>query len=415
MRNKSNTSLEKAAAACIVLSGLLVSGSAKAQLTVDTLTGGINTITTAVPFLMIGPDARAGGMGDAGVASTPDPNSGHWNAAKFAFIKDTPLEKGKGSSRDVGFSMSYIPWLRSLVPDINLAYISGYKVLKGGRVTQTVAGSLRYFSLGDITFTDIVGNVTGNFNPNEFAVDFSYARMLSENWSGGLSLRYIYSNLTGGFVVDGNPSHAGRSVAADVSGYYRKETEMFNRDVMFAYGIAITNVGAKISYTQNADRDFIPINGRMGTSLLIKMDDFNKVMFLVDVNKLLVPTPPIYNSDGTIKKGYDPDRSIASGIMASFYDAPGGFSEELKEYNFSLGSEYWYDNQFAIRAGYFHEDATKGNRKYFTIGAGLKYHVFGLDFAYLIPTQQKHPLENTLRFTLVFDFGGLGAENSGTE
>lgn len=374
-----------------------------AQIDRNDLLGQINTITTSVPFLIISPDARAGGMGDGGIATTPDANSIHWNASKLAFIED-----------NIGFSVSYTPWLRALVPDINLAYVSGYKKLKN---QQTMAASLRYFSLGDITFTDNTGNVTGQFNPNEFAVDVAYARVLGENLSGGLVLRYINSNLTGGAEVGGASSKAGQSVAADISAFYRSEIRLGEKDAVLGLGINISNIGSKISYTELGTKDFIPINLRLGPSLTLKLNEYNELTFNLDINKLLVPTPPIYDTSSTqaipvILEGEDPNRSVAAGIFGSFSDAPDGFSEELKEFNFALGMEYWYDKQFAFRAGYFHEHALKGNRKYFTLGAGLKYNVFGLDFAYLIPTQQRNPLENTLRFTLHFNFEALTSKES---
>lgn len=370
-------------------------------------TKSINTITSAVPFLMIAPDARAGGMGDAGVASSPDANSIHWNPAKLAFV-----------DKQFGMSVSYTPWLRKLVPDINLAYLSAY--YKVGK-NQTVAGSLRYFSLGDITFTNNQGDVTGQFRPNEFALDLAYATKLGGKFSGGMDLRYIYSNLTLGQSVDNAATHAGQSVAVDVSGYYHNdEIKLKDKKAVFAAGINISNVGSKMAYSNKSQRDFIPINLRIGPSFTIKLDDYNTLAIMADVNKLLIPTPPIYATDPvsgtqiigpdgkpTIAAGADPNRGVASGIFGSFNDAPGGFKEEMRELNYSLGTEWWYDKQFALRFGYFYEDMTKGNRQFFTLGAGLKYNVFGLDFAYLIPTQQRNPLENTLRFTLLFDFAAM--------
>ena len=363
------------------------------------LLGQLNTITTAVPFLIISPDARAGGMGDAGVASSPDANSIHWNPSKLAFVE-----------KKIGFAISYTPWLRKLVPDINLAYVSFYNKLKGD---QTIGASLRYFSLGNITFTDNTGNEIGQFNPAEYAFDFAYARKLSENFSGGIALRYIHSNLTGGINVENNGTKAGNSVAADVSAYYQKEVEVGKKDAVFSFGLNISNIGAKISYTETGVKDFIPINLRLGPQLKLKLNEYNDLAFLIDFNKLLVPTPPIYdptnviNGEQQILFGKNPDVGVPEGIFNSFSDAPGGFKEEIHEINIASGMEYWYDNQFAFRAGYFYEHATKGNRKYFTLGAGLKYNVFGIDFAYLIPTDQRNPLENTLRFSLLFDLNSL--------
>lgn len=368
-------------------------------------------ITTAVPFLLIAPDARAGAMGDAGVASSPDAHSMHWNPAKYAFIE-----------KDMGFSISYSPWLRELVNDINLAYVSGYKKLDK---QSAIAGSLLYFSLGDITFTDVVGNSLGNYRPSEFAFDLTYSRKLSDYFSGAIAARYINSNLTQGQSTSGGQeTHAGQSVAADVAFYYQKPVR-FDQNLKgtLAFGANISNLGAKISYTETTERDFIPTNLRLGTALTLNIDDFNKLSILLDFNKLLVPTPPIYDIDTLgnplfgpdnkkiILSGKDPNVGIVSGLFQSFGDAPGGFEEELREITYSIGAEYWYDNQFAIRAGYFHESMYKGNRQYFTLGAGLKYNVFGLDFAYLIPTEQRNPLQNTLRFTLTFDFDAFKNQN----
>lgn len=363
------------------------------------LLGQINTITTAVPFLMISPDARAGGMGDAGVASSADISSIHWNPAKLVFAE-----------KKMGVGISYTPWLRKLVPDINLAYLSFYNK---PNENSAFAASLRYFSLGNIDFTNENGESTGSFNPKEFAIDVAYSRKLGENFSGGIALRYINSNLTGGITVGDQTSKAGNAVAADISIFYKKEMELSGKDADFAFGLAITNIGNRISYSETGTKDFIPINLRLGPSLKLKLNDYNELTFLLDINKLLVPTPPVYsdstNDDGTyiIVNGKDPNVGVAQGIFQSFGDAPGGGKEELREINLCGGMEYWYDKQFAVRAGYFYEHKTKGNRKYFTLGVGLRYNVFGLDFAYLIPTEQRNPLENTLRFTLSFNFDSI--------
>ena len=365
--------------------------------TYDDLTGGLNTITTAVPFLLISPDSKAGAMGDVGVATTPDANSIHWNPAKLAFVDD-----------DMGFAMSYVPWLRALVPDINLSYLAGYVKLNDNEV---IGLELRYFSLGDITFTDIVGNTLGQYKPSEFALGTSYSRKLSDNFSLAISGRYIYSNLTGGQSAGGIETVAGQSIAADIAGYYTKPIRLGGRDVDLAIGGNISNIGSKISYTETAVQDFIPINLRLGTAIGTEFDDYNKMSFAFDINKLLVPTPPVYNNDGEITAGQDPNVSVVSGIFQSFGDAPGGFSEEMREINYSIGTEYWYANQFAIRAGYFFEHDTKGGRKFFTFGSGVKYNVFALDFSYLINASSSingnNPLANTMRFTLVFDFGAM--------
>ena len=370
------------------------------QLEIDDLTGGLNTITTAVPFLMITPDSRSGSMGDVGAATSPDASSISTNPAKYSFIED-----------DLGFSISYVPWLRALVPDINLSYISGYKKLNQN---DAVAFELRYFSLGDITFTDILGNPLGQFNPNELALGGSYSRKLSDLFSLSLATRYIYSNLTGGQMAGDIQTNAGKSFAADVAGYYTNKIRFLKKDSDLSFGFNISNIGNKISYTNVGERDFIPINLKLGSSININFDDYNSMSYSFDINKLLVPTPPLYNSENEIIAGKDPNVSVVSGIFQSFSDAPDGLSEELREINLSFGTEYWYAQQFALRGGYFYEHDTKGGRKFFTFGAGVKYNVFALDFSYLINASRTingtNPLANTMRFTMIFDIGALQQE-----
>lgn len=371
----------------------------------------LNTITTAVPFLLISPDSRAGALGDAGVASSADANSIHWNPSKLAFI-----------DKEMGVSLSYSPWLRQLVPDINLAYLSGYKRLDD---LSVMGASLRYFSLGDITFTDNVGNVIGQFRPNEFALDVAYGRKLADNFSGGIALRYIHSNLTGGIAANGQGTTAGNSVSVDVSGFYtNQDMEIFGQKGGFAAGLNISNIGAKMSYTANAQKDFIPINMRLGQATTLYLDDYNSLTFLCDINKLMVPTPPLYLRDSTtgalvydangermIEKGRSPNVSVASGMFGSFSDAPDGFKEELREFTLSFGVEYWYSKLLAMRLGYFDEHITKGNRKYLTFGAGLRMSVFGIDISYLVATTQQNPLANTIRFSLLFNFDDFKSQN----
>ena len=370
------------------------------QLEIDDLTGGLNTITTAVPFLMITPDSRSGSMGDVGAATSPDASSISTNPAKYSFIED-----------DLGFSISYVPWLRALVPDINLSYNSGYKKLNQ---KDAIAFELRYFSLGDITFTDILGNTLGQFNPNELALGGSYSRKLSDLFSLSLATRYIYSNLTGGQMAGDIQTNAGKSFAADVAGYYTNKIRFLKKDSDLSFGFNISNIGNKISYTNVGERDFIPINLKLGSSININFDDYNSMSYSFDINKLLVPTPPLYNSENEIIAGKDPNVSVVSGIFQSFSDAPDGFSEELREINLSFGTEYWYAQQFALRGGYFYEHDTKGGRKFFTFGAGVKYNVFALDFSYLINASRTingtNPLANTMRFTMIFDIGALQQE-----
>jgi hypothetical protein len=389
------------------------------QLAGQQLNTQINTITTAVPFLLITPDSRAGGMGDVGVASTPDANSIHWNPSKLAFVDKT-----------MGIGVSYTPWLRALVPDINLAYLSGYyKTKKRG----TIAASLRYFSLGEITFTDANGTTIGQFRPNEFAIDVAYGVKLGKHLSGGGAVRYINSNLTGGTFVDGSATKPGRAVAVDISMLYRKDKIKLagGTKAISSIGLNISNIGNKVSYSNRggtSTSDFLPINMRLGYSIDFQFDEYNSLSIEVDANKLLVPSPPVYKRDSAggvvysqgqpqILYGKDPNRGVTEGMLGSFNDAPGGGKEELREINYGTGIEYWYNHLFAVRVGYFYESPYKGNRQFFTLGAGVKYNVFGLDFAYLIPTQQRNPLENTLRFTLTFDFDAFKAQNEekGTE
>jgi hypothetical protein len=369
------------------------------QITTGEVTGEINTIQSVVPFLTIASDSRSGAMGDVGVATTADINSLHWNPSKYTFIDG-----------DGGIGLSYSPWLRNLVPDINLAYLTCYKRIDD---KQVVSGSLLYFSLGNIVFTDYFGNETRNFNPNEFSIDLAYSRKFAEKFSGGIAFRYIYSNLTGGTHVGGTETKPGISFAADVSSYFEDDIQLFNRDSWLAFGINISNIGSKMTYTDDQEPDFIPINMRLGSALTVELDNYNSICLAADINKLLVPTPPIYDSTGiNIIKGKDPNVSVPVGMIQSFYDAPGGFKEEIHEITYSLGIEYWYSHQFAVRAGYFHEHETKGNRKFFTTGLGLRLNIFALDFAYLIPSTQNHPLARTLRFSLSFDFDSFRKLNN---
>jgi len=398
----------------------------------------LNTITTAVPFLIINPETRGGGMGDVGVATSADGASLHWNPSKLAFIDNK-----------LGASISYTPWLRALVPDISLSYLSFY--YKIDRMS-TAALSLRYFSLGSIQFTDVNGANTIQFSPNEWSLSGGYARKLSDRFSGGLAAKFINSNLTGGQTVGSATSKPGRTVAVDLSVYYENDDiSVGEKDAEIAWGVAISNLGAKISYTDAASRDFLPINLRLGPRFTYHFDDYNKLSFALDFNKYLVPTYPKYaidtatgspledeNGDKVIASGKNPDRPVPAAVFSSFYDAPGilidngdgtydvkggtVFLEELSEINIGFGAEYWYDEQFAFRAGYFWEHYNKGNRKFLTVGAGLRLNVFSLDFSYLVPTYfgrsqvaQTSPLANTLRFTLSFNFDELSKKEETPE
>jgi hypothetical protein len=373
----------------------LIALSGKSMLFSQQSSGQLNAIQTVVPFLTIAPDSRAGAMGDAGVATSPDVYSMHWNPAKFAFIDG-----------NAGVGISYSPWLRNLVPDINIAYLAGYKRID---TKQVLSASLLYSSLGDVPFTDDYGNLQRTFNPNEFAVDVGYSRLFNENLSGGIAFRFIYSNLTGGTYSGGVATKPGISFAADISGYYQKPISLLSKDGQLGLGLNFSNIGSKMSYSSSQTSDFIPMNMRLGGAATINLDHFNKITATIDLNKLLVPTPPIYSSTNpdSIIKGKDPNVAVPVAIFQSFFDAPGGFKEELHEITYSYGVEYWYNNQFAVRGGYFHENATKGNRKYFTAGAGFRLKSFTLDFSYLMPVAQNNPLAHTLRFSIAWDFNAL--------
>ena len=356
----------------------------------------INVVTTAVPFLRISPDARAGGMGDIGVATSPDAASGFWNMGKVAF-----------NESQAGVLATYTPWLKNLVNDVYLASLSGYYKLDE---MQAVNVGLRYFSLGNIQFTDGVGNSWGNGKPREFSIDFGYSRKLSDKLGLGIALRYINSDLTNGVPSGTTTYKAGNSVAGDIGVYYNGHDEAGDG---FAFGATLTNLGAKISYTGNADsKDFIPANLGLGTTWTKNFNEDNKLTFGLDINKLLLPTPPADLSDPNVVAEYR-KKGVVSSWFSSFGDAPDGFKEELKEFQVSAGAEFWYKNQFALRAGYFFEDKTKGNRRYFTTGIGVKYNIFGLNFSYLLPSGSgvtQNPLSNTLRFSILFDLDPAAVE-----
>jgi hypothetical protein len=365
------------------------SGIATAQPSVEP----INVVTTAVPFLRISPDARAGGMGDLGLATSPDASSSFWNLGKTAF------NTSKG-----GLVATYTPWLKDLVNDVYLAAISGYYKFDD---EQAISASLRYFSLGNIQFTDNLGNEFGSFRPREFGVDLGYSRKLSKKSGLGVGLKFISSNLANNITVGSTTYKTGNAVAADIAYYMDGKNDAGNG---WAFGAVLSNLGSKISYTSNAtQKDFIPANLGLGTTYTKNFNADNKMTFGVDINKLLVPTPPA-EGDATALQNYR-NKSVIGSWFSSFGDAPGGFSEEIKEFQFSIGAEYWYKNQFALRTGYFNEDRTKGNRRYFTLGLGVVYNVFGLNFSYLIPSGSgvnRNPLSNTLRFSVLFDFDASG-------
>jgi len=386
---------------CFLIAGigllglLILSGDLKAQglpSGAQSNGSGGSNIITAVPFLLISPDARAGGMGEAGVAVLPDANAMSNNPSKLAFL-----------DQRYGLSLSYSPWLRNLVSDINLGYLSGFYKIDDRNI---VGGSLRYFSYGKIQLTDANKQDLGTYSPNEFAIDGTFSRRFGDSFSLGTSLRYIRSALSTGQFSSGQQVKAGQSVAVDVSAYFKKQTYFLGADAILAAGANISNIGTKMSYTDAGNAYFLPTNLRIGGASTFLLDDMNQFTLAIDFNKLLVPTQPQYDGNGHIIKGRDPNVSVPAGIFGSFGDAPGGFSEELKEINIAAGLEYLYAGKFALRGGYFYESPDKGNRRYLTLGTGFKYDVLNIDFAYLVASPQKSPMANTLRFTLLFNFGG---------
>lgn len=365
----------------------------------------INVITTAVPFLRISPDARAGGMGDLSVATSPDASASYFNLGKIPF-----------NESNAGVSLTYTPWLKKVVNDVYMASGAAYYKLNEN---EALSLNLRYFNLGEIQFTDQNGNLNGTGRPNEFGVQLGYSRKLGDKTGLGVGLKYIYSNLAAGAVSGSATYKAGTGVAGDIGVYHNGQNTAGNG---ISWGVALTNLGSKIAYTNNAtQKDFIPANLGAGVSYTKVFDESNKIMFGLDINKLLVPTPPVttgsYSADSAAVEDYR-KKSVVGSWFSSFGDAPGGFSEELREVQISVGAEYTYNNQFSLRAGYFHESETKGNRRFFTAGVGIKYNVFGLNFSYLIPsngyTNNQNPLSNTLRFSLVFDFDGSGGSTTST-
>jgi hypothetical protein len=367
--------LMKLRIALLALAASTLCGQAYSQntpVTPSTITGSNKSITTAVPFLSITPDARHAALGDAGVATSPDANAAYWNAGKLVFI-----------DKKYGGSLSYTPWLGKIINDMWISSLTGFY---HATREQAFAASLKYFDLGEINFTDANGVSLGDFNPKEAAFDITYSRMLSENLGVGITGRYIYSNLTGAF--SGQDAQAGNSAAADIGIYYTKTLQGATSSTL-SLGAQISNIGAKISYTNNDNKDFLPTNLRLGGAYTTQLDPFNTLSFILDFNKLLVPSVP-------------GNQTILSGIFKSFNDADGGGKEELHEVMTSLGMEYWYHETFAFRLGYFLEAKDKGNRKYLTAGAGFRKDNFGIDIAYIVPTNQReHPLAETLRFTIM--------------
>ncbi|MCL2413077.1 MAG: type IX secretion system outer membrane channel protein PorV [Bacteroidales bacterium] len=380
----------------LVCQNLLAQIGGGAQEDAQRATGG--NIITAVPFLLISPDARASAMGDAGVASSPDINSQHWNAAKYAFLDD-----------DFGVSLTYTPWLQALVRDMNLLYLAGYYRLDNNWV---LGGSIRFFSLGEVTFRRDRYDPPDVRRPHEYAFDLSLSRRLSEHFSLAVTGRYIRSDLASGFVdlTSGNRTRPANSGAVDISMFYTRDIiTQGTEGSSFALGLNISNIGAKISYSEAMLRDFLPANLRLGGSYTVQMDRFNAITAMIDFNKLLVPTP-LARNDTVDRIARDPrNLSVIEGIFNSLHVAPGGFQEKMQEIQISVGVEYVYNQILAIRAGYFHENRHKGGRQFFTLGAGLRFNVFEIDFAYLLPRGNHiggsvNPLRNTLRFSLRFNF-----------
>ena len=350
-----------------------------------------NPITTAAPFLLIAPDARAGGMGDIGVATSPDANSQHWNASKYAFIKS-----------QFSLGIIYTPWLRELTNDV---FLGGFTFANRIDERSAWAASLKYFNLGQIDLTDINGAPEGTEKLNEFSVDGSYSIKLSETYSMGVTLRYIRSDL--GIESANSTINPVNSFAVDISGYFQSDENNYGDfNGVWRGGYNVSNIGPKVSYSDDGQDNFIPTNLKLGGGFDFILDNYNKVSVNLEFNKLLVPTPSV-SEDGEPPYVQD-DVSFFNGIFKSFNDAPNGFSEEMKEFTWALGAEYMYDNSFAIRAGYFNESDLKGARKYFTIGSGFNFKSSKLDISYLFNASDiNNPLENTLRFSLSFDFGDI--------
>lgn len=374
-----------------LLSGMLgVAGTAAAQ-------SQPNTITTAVPILTLSPDSRSAALGEAGVALSPDANSAYYNAGKLGFVPNK-----------YSVSPSYTPWLRSITDDMGLAYLSGYSKL-GER--SAISASLMYFDLGSISLRGNQNQTLGDFNPKEYAVALSYGQKLSENFGVGITARYIRSNLTGGNL--GTDARPGNSVAVDLGAYYTKDLTIGTGDYNLALGASVSNIGQKITYTNPEQADFLPTNLKLGTAITRELDTYNKITFTIDANKLLVPTPyyiegePLNNATVIARNQEIARKSVVNGMLTSFSDAPGGFREELREINLSAGAEYWYNDLVAARVGYFYESPLKGDRQYLSFGLGVRYQVFGVDGAYLVPNQRANPLAQTIRVSLHFNFNKL--------
>ena len=380
--------------------GVLALTGALGAVAADDIKNEFNPITTGVTSLSITPDARGASMGDIGAATDPDENSQYWNPSKYAFAFSS-----------AGVSLSYTPWLRKLVNDIALINAAGYWKIGSGD-NQAVSASLRYFTLGEVNLTDGEGNTTSSVNPYEMSVDVGYSRKLSESYSMGVALRYIYSNLGFSDESSAETTSGASAFAADISGYLTTYPIIGRNECQWSFGWNISNIGSKVSYNGGEDPSFLPTNLKLGTTFNFPLADYHNLALSVDLNKLLVPTKP-RSSDYDNNEEYElavqdwEDMSPITGIFKSFSDAPGGFKEELREINYSIGAEYNFNYQFFLRAGYYHESAYKGNRQYFGIGAGFWLNVIKIDAAYTIATSASSPLDQTLRFTISFDMNGL--------
>lgn len=359
-----------------------------------------NPITTGVTSLGIAPDARGASMGDLGAATDPDVNSQYWNPSKYAFAYS-----------QAGISISYTPWLRKLVNDIYLANLAGYWKL-GHEDNQAISASLRYFSLGEVSMMDDSGNAINSINPFEMAVDLGYSRKLSERFSMGVALRYIYSDLAFDLTESSDHIKGASAFSADLSGYYTTYPIIGRNECQWSFGFNISNIGSKVSYSGGNEPAFLPANLKLGTMFMFPLADYHTLALAVDANRLLVPVKPRL-TDFEDQIAYEDalqewkDMSPISGIFKSFSDAPGGAKEELREITYSVGAEYSYNQQFFLRAGYYHENEYKGNRQYFGLGAGFALNIVRLDAAYMIATAQSSPLDQTLRFSLTFDMEGI--------
>ena len=394
----------------LLVSASIVSLVGNAQTSIQTTEDvagrtGSRYIQSAVPFMTIAPDARAASMADAGVATSADVNSMHWNAGKLPFIKDAD-----GQEADYGLGLTYTPWLAKLINDMSLNYLSGYKRISKQEV---IGASLNYFNLGQMTFRNDFILFTGKKKPYELCFNVAYARKLSEPLSVSLGLKFIHSNLASGIAINNGTetAKAGNAIAADLGVYYNKDVKIAGEGFNLGLGASISNLGNKLTYTTREEAYFIPTNLSIRTAITKDIHLYNKITLVIDINKLMIPTPAVYYTDSldadgnkVVAAGKDAsDKGLIGGVLGSFADAPGGFKEEIQEYTASIALEYMYTGAFSARAGYFHESEAKANRKFITLGAGVRYRQYGFDFAYLIPIKQNNPLADTVRISLLMN------------